>query len=111
MTSDELRRPGQAMVLASRLANIHPGIAPAGAAGSNSNHPTGAPPMIRLMPTPSIIPPTSDPITPDARPRYSMSLRLIMLGSETRAAGIGNSRRPLSQVTRGEFDNPPLARL
>jgi hypothetical protein len=78
--------------LASRFASTQPGTAPAGAAGSSSNHPTGAPAMIRLMPMPSIIPPTREPITPEARPRYSMSPRLIMTASQPCAAGLGKDR-------------------
>jgi len=72
---------------ANRFANTQPGTAPAGAAGNSSSHPTGAPAMIRLMPMPNIIPPTREPITPEARPRYNMSLRFIMRASQPRAGG------------------------
>jgi hypothetical protein len=61
--------PRHGRLRANRLASSHPGIPPAGAAGNSSNHPAGAPPMIRLMPIPSIMPPTNDPMTPEARPR------------------------------------------
>src|SRR5665213_4176437 len=53
-------------------------MAEAGAPGNSSSQPCGSPFTIRLMPMPSIMPPTSDPMTPAETPSQMISARVIM---------------------------------
>ncbi len=75
-----------------RRASSHPGIAETGAPGNSSNQPIGAPLTIRLMPMPSIMPPTREPMTPAETPSQMMSAR------ETMAEWYGGGRASTSPI-------------